>query len=246
MICDSHVHLKHGDAARTEYSPDTIVRTMDAVGIDRSVVFAMATTTRRSIRMAEAAARRFPDRLIPYVYALPSYERRVVDELAEALCERGFRGIKLHAGECRLAGYVVDPVFELAGRCGAPCLVDFAGDSAAAQRLAARFPQTTVLVAHLGKYLCTDGRLLDRFISLAEAHQSMYLDVSGVAAPAKVAEAVARVGSNRVVWGSDGPHEAPDTVGFARRELAKVEALGLSEGEKADLLGGAIAGLLGL
>ena len=45
MIIDSHVHLKHGDAQKTEYSAETIVKTMDAVGIDQSVVFAMSTTT---------------------------------------------------------------------------------------------------------------------------------------------------------------------------------------------------------
>ena len=49
MIVDSHVHLKHGDAERTEYTADEIVATMDAAAIDRSVVFAMSTTTLRSI-----------------------------------------------------------------------------------------------------------------------------------------------------------------------------------------------------
>lgn len=34
MIIDSHVHLKHGDVQRMEYSAKTIVRTMDEVGID--------------------------------------------------------------------------------------------------------------------------------------------------------------------------------------------------------------------
>ena len=44
MIIDSHVHLKHGDAKRTEYSPKTIVKIMNEVGIDKSIVFAMSTT----------------------------------------------------------------------------------------------------------------------------------------------------------------------------------------------------------
>ncbi|MBS7610501.1 hypothetical protein KEJ19_08140 [Candidatus Bathyarchaeota archaeon] len=66
MIVDSHVHLKHGDVNRTEYRAETIVYTMDTVGIDVSVVFAMGTSTNRSIEMALEAHRRFPDRLIPY------------------------------------------------------------------------------------------------------------------------------------------------------------------------------------
>ena len=60
MIIDSHVHLKHGDAQKTEYSAETIVETMDAVGIDKSIVFAMSTTASRSIEMAKEAIGKFP------------------------------------------------------------------------------------------------------------------------------------------------------------------------------------------
>ncbi len=67
MIIDSHVHLKHGDAKGTEYSAETIIKTMDAVGIDKSIVFAISTTTKHSIEMAQEAVGKFPDRLIPYV-----------------------------------------------------------------------------------------------------------------------------------------------------------------------------------
>ena len=194
MICDSHVHLKHGDAAGTEYTAEEIVRAMDGAGIDVSVVFAMSTTTRRSIQMAEAARDAYPDRLTPYAYALPHYEHAVVDELDRALSQRGSRGIKLHAGECTLAGYVSDPVFELAARHGVPCLVDFAGNWEACGRIAGRFPGTTLIAAHLGKYHCTQPELMDRFIALAERHGNLYLDVSGVLLPWKIQEAVMRAG----------------------------------------------------
>lgn len=50
------------------------------MGIDKSVVFAMSTTTRCSIEMALEAVRKYPDRLIPFVYALPSYERVELEE----------------------------------------------------------------------------------------------------------------------------------------------------------------------
>jgi predicted TIM-barrel fold metal-dependent hydrolase len=144
MIIDSHVHLKHGDAAKTEYSADKIVDTMDAVGIDRSVVFAMSTTTRRSIEMALDAVRRDPQRLIPYAYALPSYKRPVIEELEHALSELGFRGIKIHAGECSLEGYVIDPVLALAARHGVPCLIDCSGRAGAIERMAREHPGCTL------------------------------------------------------------------------------------------------------
>ncbi len=243
-VVDSHVHLKHGDAARTEYSPEVIVRTMDEAGIQKSVVFAMSTTTQRSIEMAEAAVQRYPDRLIPYVYALPSYERPVLREIEEAVAERGFRGIKIHVGECTLAQYVIDPVLKLAGKRGVPCLIDLGGRHADAQRIVQAFPETTIIIAHMGRYLCTDSRLIDQFLSLAEKHGNCFLDVSGVVLVLKVEEAVRRIGSHRLLWGSDGPHPQPDTATFARRELDKIRQLNLTESEKANILGQNVLKLL--
>jgi len=246
MICDAHVHLKHGDAAGTEYSPEAIVRAMDGTGIEVSVVFAMSTTTRRSIEMAEAARDKYPDRLVPYAYALPHYEHAVARELGEALSEKGFRGIKLHAGECTLAGYVTDPVFELAGSHGVPCLVDFAGDYGACERIVRCFPGTTLIAAHLGKYHCTQPELIDRFIALAERHENLYLDASGVLLSWKIEEAVARAGADRIIFGTDGPQQAPDIVSFARSEVNRIRNLNLNDSAKEQILWGNIARILGL
>jgi predicted TIM-barrel fold metal-dependent hydrolase len=246
MIIDSHVHLKHGDAQKTEYSAQEIVRVMDATGIDRSIVFAMSTTTRRSVEMAQQAVIRYPQRLIPYAYALPSYERATLRELDQAITELGFRGIKIHAGECSLAEYVVDPVIELAGHRGVPCLIDCLGRDWPIARMAHKYPETRIIVAHLGKYLCEDEALIDRFIHLAEQHDSLLLDLSGVVLTHKVPEAVARLGSDRLLFGTDGPHQAPDTVGFARAALGQIRGLGLDPADESAILGGTIARLLNI
>ena len=245
-IVDSHVHLKHGDAARTEYLPEVIVETMNKAGIDKSIVFAMSTTTRRSVEMAEAAVKQYPDRLIPYVYALPNYERPVIQEIEAALAGRLFRGIKIHIGECTLADYVIDPVLKTAGRYGAPCLIDCGGNLAAAKRMAEAFPDTKLIVAHMGRYLSTDKDLIEQFIRLAEEFKNVVLDLSGVIVVEMIAEAVRRIGSSRMVWGTDGPHPKPDTATFARTELDKVRQLKLSEQDTSNLLGQTILKLLNL
>jgi predicted TIM-barrel fold metal-dependent hydrolase len=246
MIIDSHVHLKHGDAQKTEYSAAAIVQTMDGAGIDRSVVFAMSTTTRRSIEMAQEAVAQYPQRLIPYAYALPSYERATLDELDQAITEFGFRGIKIHAGECSLSEYIVDPVIELAGRRDVPCLIDCLGRDWPIARMARKYPRARIIVAHLGKYLCEDEALIDRFIQLAERHDGLLLDLSGVVLPHKILEAVARVGSDRLLFGTDGPHEAPDTVGFARAALDQIHGLDLAPADESAILGGTISRLLNI
>jgi uncharacterized protein len=236
-ILDSHVHLKHGDLARTEYPTETIIDVMDKVGIAKSVVFAICTTTKHSIEMATAAVKQYPDRFIPYVYALPNYERPVLREIEEALDGGLFKGIKIHAGECRLAEYIVDPVFALAGKYDVPCLVDCLGNYPVAERLARKFPRTKYLVAHIGRFLSTDAKLLDRFIGLAKEHDSVFLDVSGVVLLEQIEKAVAEVGSHRMLWGTDGPDKKPDTVHFARTELNKILGLAISREDKAAILG---------
>jgi predicted TIM-barrel fold metal-dependent hydrolase len=246
VIIDSHVHLKHGDVHGTEFTPEAVVRIMDEAGIAKSVVFAMSTTTRRSIQMASEAVKKFPDRLIPYAYALPSYERPVLKEIEEAVSGAGFGGIKLHVGQCTLAGYVTDPLMELAGRLGVPCLIDCGGRHAEIEAMAARFPQTKIIVAHLGRYLCKDAAVIDRFIALAEARANIFLDASGVVLPEKIADAVRRIGSRQVIFGTDGPQAAPDTAEFARAEVRKIRDLRLAPEDEREVLGGSIARLLGL
>jgi predicted TIM-barrel fold metal-dependent hydrolase len=245
-IIDSHVHLKHGDAARTEYTPEVIVETMDKAGIAKSIVFAMSTTTKRSIEMAESAVKKYPDRLIPYVYALPHYERAVIREIEDVLSGKLFRGIKIHAGECTLADYVVDPVLKVAGKYNVPCLIDCGGNYAAARRMAEGFRETKLIIAHMGRYLSTDKKLVDQFIGLAEDFGNVFLDVSGVVLVEMIEQAVRRVGSTRLIWGTDGPHDKPDTVAFARMELDKIAQLSVSREDKDNIRGQTILGLLGI
>ncbi|MEM1602235.1 MAG: amidohydrolase family protein [Candidatus Bathyarchaeia archaeon] len=246
MIVDAHVHLKHGDVYRTEYSPETIVETMNGAGIDLSIVFAISTTTRRSIEMALEARRKFPERLIPFVYALPSYERPVIEELRYAIVDLGFKGIKIHAGECSLAEYIIDPVISLAENLKVPCLIDCVGRHLDIKRIAECFPNAKIIVAHFGKYLCEDEGLIDKFISLAEAHENIYLDTSGVLLTHKIREAAEKVGSNRIVFGTDGPQREPDTVSFTIKEVRKIKSLNLKTEDEENILGRTILEILGI
>ena len=244
MIIDSHLHLRDDRFVAAEGTPENIIALMDQAGIDRSVVFKIWCSTESSIRAGQEAAEKFADRLIPYVYAVPGYERPVARDLEEALSEKGFRGVKLHAGDCSLAEYVVDPVLALAGRHDVPCLIDFCGRHAAAERILRQFPKTKIIIAHLGAYLSTDEQLIDGFIDLGAGHDNAYLDVSGVVLPLKIKDAVTKAGSRKVLWGTDGPRRAPDTLAFMRTELDKVRSLGLSDSQQQDVLGGTIARLL--
>jgi predicted TIM-barrel fold metal-dependent hydrolase len=245
MVIDAHLHLQDDVYVRDEGTPENLIRLMDKAGIQKSVVFKIWNTTRSSIEAGEEAARKYPDRLIPFAYAVPSYESAVISELEEALSKKGFRGIKIHTGDSRPVNYIIDPVVRLAGNYGVPCLIDFRGDHVAAHRLASSFPRTRLIIAHMGKFLCSEQDLMDRFIAIAEKCSNTFLDISGVIELWKIKDAVRRIGSHRILWGTDGPRAAPDPLSFVRLELNKIEALDLKKEEKEDILGRSIMRLLG-
>jgi predicted TIM-barrel fold metal-dependent hydrolase len=86
---------------------------------------------------------------------------------------------------------------------------------------------------------------MDRFIGLAETHRNLYMDTSGVVRTNMIGNAVRRLGSTRVLWGTDGPASDPDPAPFVRKEFGKIEALGLTTEQKEDILAGTALRLLG-
>ncbi|MCD6364518.1 MAG: amidohydrolase family protein [Planctomycetes bacterium] len=235
MIIDCHVHLKGGDVDRTEYDAARIVSVMDDAGIDRSVVFAMCETTRDSARRVAAALQEFPDRLIGFVYALPSFADNVLDELKRA-ADQGCRGIKLHAGETQLRPWVVDKLFAFAGESSLPILLDAKGDYANVERLSREFPDTNLICAHLGNMSEADTR---RIIDLAAQRENLLLDTSYVRMTQYIARAIAAAGADKILFGSDGPEVN------VKVELYKIKVLELSEKDAELVLGGNLLRLIG-
>ncbi len=87
---------------------------------------------------------------------------------------------------------------------------------------------------------------MDRFIGLAEENENAILDTSGVVLPWVIPEAVRRVGSDRMVFGIDGPHPYPTPVGYAKGEIDRMRSLPISDEDKHNLFWGTIARLLKL
>jgi uncharacterized protein len=115
---------------------------------------------------------------------------------------------------------------------------------AVAKRLAETFPENHVIFAHMGAYGTKNPKIIDGFIQLAEDHERVLLDLSGVVLNDKIAEAARRIGARKLVWGTDGPYAHPDLVTYASQELEKIRRLPISQEEKNQILGGNIAKLI--
>ena len=137
------------------------------------------------------------------------------------------RGMKLHPTTIILppnAPAVIDFV-RLAGELGVPVLIH-SGDDPNALPLqigecAAACPDTNIIMGHMGGVFFAEDAL-----RVADRRPNVYLDPSGNPRPDVVRKAVAAVGAERVVFGTDMPAMHP------RVELKKIQLAGLDRAQE--------------
>jgi predicted TIM-barrel fold metal-dependent hydrolase len=244
MIVDFHTHVDEAEVFGWIDPPEKLVPLLDTAGIEKAVVMTYVDfpgIDPEAVEYLAGAIGRFPDRLIGFVRLNPHYRREARAALRRAVTEYGFRGAKLHP-TTTLAHPAEEATAELLRDCGAlgvPALFHCGDDPYTTPQAIALgadlAPDTAVVLGHMGGYLHVDDA-----ITMAERHPNLYLETSAMPYPRKIAEAVDRVGAERVVFGSDGPGCNPAL------EVDKVRMLGLPPGVERRILWENAARLLGL
>jgi len=157
-----------------------------------------------------------------------------VDAMVAAAHARGACGIKVHWSD----GPATDEVALAAERHQMPVLFDPGGDVQLVCHLAGQHPGVAWIVPHLSSFN-DDWRAQKRLTDALVQLPNIFTDSSGVRYFDLLEEAVARAGSRKVLFGSDGPylHPAP--------ELAKIFALDLPPADRDLILGGNVLRLTG-
>jgi len=249
LAIDAHCHIgdmkgeRHG--IRRFTSEDLIAR-MDRHGIDLAVVCSLISPLWEPDDFIQgndrviAAVREYPGRLAGLAVVNPKH-----GEFAQAEARRGLaaglRGIKVHPalhGYYPVDGAVMDPVMQIAAEAEVPLVThsDFTAKCCSpyqVARLAARYPRVTIVMLHLGQ----DADMIAHAPEIVESAPNLMVETSN--APdwpyAVYVNPVRRLGSHRVLFGSDGP-----VVSIAAN-LAKLaaaeETYGLTREEKRQVLG---------
>jgi predicted TIM-barrel fold metal-dependent hydrolase len=237
MYIDAHNHLgvRHG-ASQT--AAELIAR-IDLVGVDRAVVFPFVEGDFDNDVIDEAIAQA-PERLIPFCAVNPWHRQAAVDELYRR-AEQGYRGVKLHP---TLHGYhlsdpgLVDPIFAAVRETGMVVICHGASDLYNSPlefaRIALRFPQVPLLMAHSGTFWSHD-----QAVEVARDVPNIFLETARVPV-FEVAESVRELGPEKVVWGTDSPFVDYDM------EFTKMRRVADSEAAHEMVVGGNLARILGL
>lgn len=237
LIIDAHNHL--GDRPGARQTGAELVAKIDAVGVDKAVVFPFVEGNFTNDFVKDAFDQ-FPDRLIPYCAVNP-WERNAVDITRQCISEWGFKGLKLHP---TINGFhladpeLVDPLFRLADELGFPIIVHGASDLFNSPPefaiMAKRFPRVPLMMAHMGFFWA-----VDQAISFAAEFENLYLETSR--APIfEIQTAVRKLGAHKVIWGTDSPFVDYEF------EFKKMERATPDRDGHAAIVGGNIARILGL
>ncbi|MEX2542021.1 MAG: amidohydrolase family protein [Trueperaceae bacterium] len=241
-IIDSHTHVDMNEAFGWFDPPESILELMDEAGIAKAVIMTYAdapATGKHPLEYIAGAVKQYPDRLIGFARMNPFYGERSSRLLEEALTDLRFKGLKIHQESITAVPYnpAVLELVRVAARHRAPVLFH-TGDEAMSlplqvARCARAAPEATIIMAHCGGYFHADEA-----IAVAEEYDNLMIDTSAIPYPDKLAEAVRRLGPQRVLFGSDGPGCNPAL------ELRKLELAGLSERDMDLLLWENMASLL--
>jgi predicted TIM-barrel fold metal-dependent hydrolase len=205
-IIDAHCTIGEGRVA--SLSADELVRQLNENGVEAAVVGppdrCLAVANREGNDFVVDACRRHPDRLIGFATVNPWYGDEAVSELRRAAAA-GLRGLILQPP---LQGYMlldtlVDPVVAIAEEHGlpvwAPTGKPFQALPLQLTELARRFPNVNFMMGHMGH-----SDFWIEAVSAAAAAPNIYAEVS-YKQPFVIVDAVAQLGAERVVFGSDAP-----------------------------------------
>lgn len=243
MLIDMHMHIDDSARSGLDVSAQDCVRSMDEGGVAAAVVMTFADLpgpNPAAMEIVADACRRFEGRLYGFARLNPGRDG-AHELLRTAITDLGFRGLKLHPVStlAHPAGEETISLVRAAGELGVPTLFH-CGDEPLTTPLAiagtaAACPDSTIILGHMGGYYH-----VDEAIDVAEEYGNVILETSAMPYPDKIAKAVARIGVDRVVYGSDGPMSPPAL------ERQKVETAGLTDEQTALVLGGNALRLLGL
>ncbi len=246
MIIDVHHHL----VSESGYV-DSLLRQMDALGIERTGLIAMGPLFETLFVTSEhtcgpldetdvlRAVEAHPDRFFGYVYVRPGSDGR---EKVRRWGEHGFRGVKLHIPKENYGHYDYLPIYEAARNLHMPCLFhtglfyipSMKGERVSAERtrpihveaIVNELPDLKVILAHMG------GVWAEEACGMARIYENVYADMSGRLDGWRKAKPISWFNEmlywpgapDKIVFGSDvHAIELPETVDH---QLGIVRAMG--------------------
>jgi predicted TIM-barrel fold metal-dependent hydrolase len=232
-VIDFHSHVGRWDALGMHADPQTMLRAMDAAGIDRVCLFDIFYPDgTRANDLTAAFVAQHPDRFVGFAYVSPWMPERMVRELERAVDELGFLAIKLYPPYVPYEANdpVWDPVYRFADARELAIIVHTGSDAEPRYlaEAAGRFPKATFVAAHAGN----SEPFRSQAIAGVKENANFYVETcSTFRTPGVIEELVEKAGADRVLYGSDMPLMDP------RAQIGKIITADIGDEAKRLILG---------
>lgn len=232
-IIDCHCHAGKGDGLTGPWDTDAPLRDFmqwaTEAGIQQVNLFS-AFHSDYAVANANVAkiVGQNPEKLYGFAFVHAARDAgRIKTMVGKAINDYGFCGIKAHRYDARISREICDTarLFRI------PVLYDVVGEISVVELLATQYPDVNFIIPHLGSF-SDDWRSQNGLIDFLVRYKNIYTDTSGVRRFDILKKALDRAGSQKVLFGSDGPWLHPGV------ELSKIFALNLSEKENQQILSG--------
>ncbi|MBI3971482.1 MAG: amidohydrolase family protein [Chloroflexi bacterium] len=263
---DTHVHIWSHDRVRYPMVPGRerpldhdgdaghLIALMDEAGV-AAALLVQTPWLGEDNRYLVGSMRRYPGRFAALGWLEDPLAADAPDRVARQFAEDGFRGVRLHLTDERVNAGVLDglasPLFQQARQLGIP--VQFLNRTPAHPTIlgvARRFPDLTIVVDHLGHPDPAEAPHFASsatFFALAE-HPNVYVKVSNHVLHSRQPypwtdlhdyqrRTIDAFGPRHLMWGSNWPMQSPQPSYVERLEAVRTQLPGLSDDERAWILG---------
>jgi len=228
MIIDIHVHYYKKWCGMVGLKITDLIAKMDKSGIDMSILNSLSALTEKDPSPGNKeiynAVSLYPDRLVGMASVNPYHAQYAEEELKRCLSTYEFKGLKLHPW---IQGYpahseIVHNLIDICKEYNVPILFH-SGTPPYTQvvqiaYIAKKFPDVVFILGHMGlTYQWKEA------IEVATMYQNIFLETSGITYSFAIKEAIKKLGTGRIVFGTDSPF-----LESAELEIMKIKNLKLS------------------
>ncbi len=244
LIIDSHLHL---GALPYLYMPsnteENIVNLLKKIGVKKAICSNHGSLSTVNYGLGELfeSLDRYGDFLYGYLVFNPNFENDSLKSIEKNFKKNHIVGIKIHPSWhlCYPHDKKYERFWDFAAKNEIPVLTHSwdpeapnksqkFSDPYGFENIIKKYPDLRLTLAHAGGR----GKMLYNVMSLMEKYQNLYVDFAGdIFVPGLIEEYIKRVGSERLLFGSDMPWVD------IRFHLAHVLNLDIAEDDKKNILG---------